>query len=428
VTVAATGRLVGSVTAELLNKYGVTAAGLYWPEPKVRNPDYATPRTFVLEALRGWEGSLQPVPLDGLADRAERDMAYDALNQRPPGPFSRQGWLRDLQSWVEAHARASGLRLTGAFTHLTGDSDYGLVRFETDRLPVWFKVPFPGINEVDITLALANETPDAVLPVLAHHAAWNGFLTRHVESELLGRVWEKQAWCEAARVMARIQVNWAARGPEILRLGARDYGLPAVRTKLARFFHQMDAVFDAQPAEPPVRLNHAALDDLRRFCEEGCEHLGRLPIPESLCHADIAPHNILVAGDVAQYRCLYIDWAGAYLSHPFLPFEHLVSRMKKERESAAAWEQDLRNAYAAEWGRYASPGHVAEAYFWTAPLAALVYALQRFELYDPAYRLAEGGRRLRGLLRVLWSMVSTSGKSGYQPPLVAGVPAARGAP
>jgi hypothetical protein len=150
-----------------------------------------------------------------------------------------------------------------------------------------------------------------------------------------------------------------------------------------------------------------------------------LPIPDSLCHADVAPHNILVDRD---HRCIFIDWAGAYLSHPFLPFEHLVARMKKERDFAAAWEPALREAYAAEWSLFASPDHIETAYRWTPGVAVLLYAVQRYEFYKPAYRLGKGGARLRGLLRTMWQMVKPNGKSTFHPVtgLQTGVPISLG--
>jgi hypothetical protein len=414
VTAQATGHVVGNVTSALRVKYGVTVAGLFWPEPKVRNPDYTTPRVFVLEAICGEKGTLSAVSFNDSADIPEREV----LEQCPEGPFCRPGWLDELREWIESQAPAAGLSLIGTFTHLKGDSNYSLVRFETNSMPLWFKAPFPGFNETALTMALAQGNQDAVLPVLAHHRSWNGFLTQHMDSELLGRVWEKEVWCEAARVMARIQLTWAGRDSEIVQFGCRDHRLPVIGRKLVSFFDGMEDVFAVQPAEPPPRLGCRELQELLGFANEACERLSRYPIPASLCHADVAPHNILVVREGIQSRCLYIDWAMAYLSHPFLPFEHLVARMKKDRDFVAPWEPELRAAYAAEWSTYISPEQANEIFRWTAPLAPLLYALQRFDLFDWQYRLTEGGPRLRSLIRAVWAMVKGHGKQGYhQTPL-----------
>src|SRR6266576_7244046 len=98
--------------------------------------------------------------------RATNRMAGD-----DPEPFSRLGWLSNLQGWVRTVIRPMGMELKD-FLQLHGCETFALLRFDTTKRPVWFKaVGKPNLHECPITVKLAELFPEYVPSLLATQPA-----------------------------------------------------------------------------------------------------------------------------------------------------------------------------------------------------------------------------------------------------------------
>jgi len=91
-----------------------------------------------------------------------------------------------------------------------------------------------------------------------------------------------------------------------------------------------------------------------------------LGLPEVLGHSDLNPGNVIASVD----DCVFVDWAEAYVGHPFFSFEYLLEHFRRAVGADAALESRLASCYSAPWRQLFSGEIVAEALV-LAPLAAV---------------------------------------------------------
>jgi aminoglycoside phosphotransferase (APT) family kinase protein len=116
---------------------------------------------------------------------------------------------------------------------------------------------------------------------------------------------------------------------------------------------------------PPV-LSQQELSLLGVRIEDALTLLEDLGLPEVLGHSDLNPGNVIVAVD----DCVFVDWAEAYVGHPFFSFEYLLEHFRRAIGTDVALESRLANCYSAPWRQLFSGEIVAEALA-LAPLAAV---------------------------------------------------------
>ena len=93
-------------------------------------------------------------------------------------PFLKLDWFTKTRKWIDGKLRPHSLRLTGPFRQLNASSTFSLIRFETNREPVWFKaVGEPNVRECAVTLTLAGMCPDYLPSILASKRNWNAWLS-----------------------------------------------------------------------------------------------------------------------------------------------------------------------------------------------------------------------------------------------------------
>src|SRR5207245_2218134 len=80
--------------------------------------------------------------------------------------------------------------------------------------------------------------------------------------------------------------------------------------------------------------------------------------------------------------CVFIDWAEAHVSHPFLTFEYLISHLQKDYRALARFENAIRSSYAQRWQSVS--GHdVSEAFLFSPLVAVFAYAVAGNSWRDP---------------------------------------------
>ena len=94
-------------------------------------------------------------------------------------------------------------------------------------------------------------------------------------------------------------------------------------------------------------------------------------IPDTLGHSDFNPGNIIVGPE----RCTFLDWAEAYVGHPFLTFEYFLAHLRKDYPQLAPLESELRASYSRIWSSVASPEQIAQAYSFSPLVAVYAYAV-----------------------------------------------------
>jgi len=306
--------------------------------------------------------------------RATNRMAGD-----DPEPFSRLGWLSNLQGWVRTVVRPMGMELKD-FQQLNGCETFSLIRFDTTKLPVWFKaVGKPNLHEFPITVKLAELFPEYLPSLLATQPTCHGWLMADAGGSPLNEVEDSSAWKDAATALAGLQIASISAIDGLLEAGCRDLRARTLLELVDPFLEVIGDLMQRQTKVPPAILSWQELSDLGATLKNALCCLESLSIPDTLGHSDFNPGNILVGSQ----RCVFIDWAEAHVSHPFLTFEYLISHLRKDYPALARFEDAIRSSYAQPWQSVSLPEHVSEAFLFSPLVAVFAYAVAGNSWRDP---------------------------------------------
>jgi hypothetical protein len=323
--------------------------------------------------------------------------------------FGRYQSLDDLRTWYTPHLEGFGLRETG-LQQWNGDPWFALFRIKTEPKNVeakaepvveaapeppkalWFKaVGEPNTREYAVTLALAQECPYWFAKIVASKPEWHGWLMEEVNGYELDDEPDGRPWALTARVLAKVQKRFVGKEDELLALGCRDWRMPRVLAALDPFFEDMEEIMGRQPSEPPHKLDRSELCTLRIQCQDLCHRVEDVDIPYTITHGDFSPHNVLVSNGWP----VFIDWAEAYISFPFISWEYFWNRMIKDHPEHADWHERMHRNYAYRvWAPLLTKSRVDEGLRLSPAMAVLILAL--YGIDDPAQRQnrrADKGKR-----------------------------------
>jgi hypothetical protein len=296
-----------------------------------------------------------------------------------PEPFSRLGWMRNLQDWIRATLLPRGVELC-EFEQLNASETFSLVRVATSQSPVWFKaVGQPNLREYGISLALARCLPNYVPTVLATKPEWHGWLMADTGGTTLREVDDPAQWRSAAETLAKLQLDSMGMTEELTDAGCRDLGIVKLLALVDPFLEVIAELMRQQTKFPPRILTSAELDEVGFTLKSSLECLAALQIPETLGHSDLNPGNIIVSPE----RCVFIDWAEGHVSHPFLTFEYLLSHLRKDCRQLVWSEDDIRTSYSRVWGQIVSKEQIEGAYLFSPLIAVYAYAVTGHAWRDP---------------------------------------------
>jgi hypothetical protein len=311
------------------------------------------------------------------------------------GPFAKPGWLRELCNWIAQQIEPLKSRLTGNFRQLNASSSFSLIRFETTDTALWFKaVGAPNLHEYAISQALARSLPNYVPNVLATKPEWHGWLMADGGGVTLNDVQDPSAWETALTTLANLQIDSIGLEDDLLEAGCRDLRLAALLDLVDPFLDAMADLMKQQSKVPPPILSQRQLMDMSAVLKDALLCLGVLRIPDALGHSDFNPGNIIVGPE----RSTFLDWAEAYVGHPFLTFEYFLAHLRKDYPQLVPLESQLRVSYSRIWKSVASSERIAQAYSFSPLLAVYAYAVSSNVWRDPE-RLKVPG--FQGYLRSL---------------------------
>jgi len=347
------------------------------------------------------------VPVDSLVESGFRDpsdlqavrqaiaqvMAHAEDTTR--GSFGRLGWFPDLQRWVQEQIGKHGLHLNGRFRQLNACPTFSLIRFETDGPAVWFKaVGEPNQREYPLTLALARSFSRFLPEIIAARPECNGWLAREAEGSLLYECSELASWETAAADLAELQIDSLGRSLHLLEPGARDLRAWALADLVEPFFRAMGELMEHQTKTPPAVLSPEQLRSLSARVHDALTVLEETSIPTTFGHLDMNPGNIVCSAT----GCVFLDWAEAFVGHPFLTFEYLREHFRRTFGQDSSQETQFVARYTSPWRAFASESDVRHALD-VAPLVAVFTYAAGNDLWTDARRLEEP--RTAGYLRSL---------------------------
>ncbi len=333
------------------------------------------------------------------AMKAEIARVVERVSQYESGEignhFARYNWLEELSQWLTG---VCGIKIDRLEHHNAGEY-FALIRIVGDGEIYWFKaVGEPNQREYAISGYLDTYFPGYVPRIVASHDLWKAWLTEDVGGSSLSEEAGIDGWVAAFRSFAELQVLSIRHTPGLLRSGAENWTIARISSEIEPFFQCMADVMQAQPKEPPSRMSAAELIGLGNQLSVLCKQLSELDIPDTLLHCDLNPGNILLQDG----RPIFLDWAEAYIGHPFLCAEFLRRYFRNQSAGGDATVHQLQAAYAEVWSDYLPVDSIDRAWQIVPCIAPLFNAL-----YLPGIDLRHVGtleRRgafLRSLVRAM---------------------------
>jgi hypothetical protein len=262
------------------------------------------------------------------------------------GPFSRFGWIDEVEEWVR-----EGLRCDGPITFTRADqvnasACFSLVRFEVqDGRAFWFKaVGAPNTHEFSITSYLVKHCPEYLPPVIGMRSSWNAWIMKEAGSSLY-RSNDLLDFERAVHRLAGMQKTLLGRSSELLEAQCSDHRGEALAAQVDATFDYLVEVMALQKTTEVPRLSEARLKVIRGLVGEACVALRAAGIPDTVMHSDISPGSIL--SDGSNY--VFTDWCEANVGNPFITFEQLCVHVLRKASRPDVWASRLRHAYKSSW-------------------------------------------------------------------------------
>ncbi len=378
-------RIAEEVTDFIFRLWGLKTVFLFRPEAQDADSD-DTEHIVVLEARdSSWlppggfswvsrEALRNPLPSISKASAMEEVLAAadGYKNSSVDNPFARAGWFDELVSWTQKQVNPYGLKLTGQFCQLNGDPSFSLVRLETTGPAVWFKaVGEPNRHEFPVTVMLARRFPSYLPSLIASKPSWNGWLTFEVAGSMLDENSDLSSWERAADTLASLQIESVKHTQPLLDGSCRDIRMCALLEQIDSFFEVMTDLMGRQPRIPPPALNRLEIHALAVQLKEACFRLKDLGHPDTLGHMDFNPGNVIAGPD----RCVFLDWAEAYVGHPFFTFEYLREHLSRIHPGATAWRSSVTSRYLQPWRSFVSADKLSRALEIVPLVAVFAYAV-----------------------------------------------------
>ena len=291
-------------------------------------------------------------------------------------PWDQPDWLEQATAWIHAQLAGRGVPSTGPveFVHQRPWSSFAQV--STANGTAYFKAPAPLLRfEAALAQTLAGWRPDCTAPLLAVDLERGWMLSADAGITLRSAdpsPTQIEHWLKLLPIYAQLQIEMAARVPEMLAFGMPDRRLATFPQLYAQLLEDTESLL-LDREQGATHEEYRRLLDLRPSVAAWCQQLASYGLPETLAHEEVHDSNVLVSGD----RYIFIDWSDSSIGHPF--FTMLVTiraaahRLKLANDGPEMMR--LRDAYLEPWTRFATH---------TALSAA----------FDLAYRLAMVNRSL----------------------------------
>lgn len=401
-------RVTPEIAESVLRLSGLTTISLFHPEVQntagepgdqyailePRDSSWQPPTGFHWVSRDGLRNSFNSMEAaQSLEDALATADAYNSGTLH--GPFARAGWFDELVSWAQEQLDPYGLNITGEFRQLNCGPTFSLVRLETTGPAVWFKaVGEPNLREFPITTALAKHFPDYLPTLVGTQPSCNGWLTFEVQGTMLDENSDLSAWEKAAETLAELQIQSVGQTRLLLDAPSWKIKIGSLLGWIDPFLDVMAELMAKQPKIPPPILSRHDLDELGTQLKDTCCSLGELDLPEGLGHLDFNPGNIMIASE----QCVFLDWAEAYVGHPFFTFEYLREHLARMHPTETGWGAKVTSRYLKPWKYLVSADKLSRALEITPLVAIFAYAAGTGAWQD-AQRLENP--QLAGYLRAL---------------------------
>jgi hypothetical protein len=313
------------------------------------------------------------VNLNEIPDKTLRSDERRALQQFLSGDstahraFSRLGWVDEAEHWIEQCVTHGHDLLNNEVYQLNASGGFALVHFGAHRgRGYWLKATgSPNEHEFEITLALAHSLPHFLPPIIGSRKDWNAWVMEDGGISLRNDS-SLAAMERAVTALGACQIQSISQLEFLQDAGCHNQRLTHLLQHLDPMIDYLEEAMGHQVSTIVPRLDPAQLRHLAEVLRCACEQMLEAEIPDTLVHGDINPGNVLLEGE----KCVFIDWAEAYIGNPLLTFERLMVHLAKVSEDAAMWVPQLKKIYKRQWQDRLSVPAIDRA-FAVAPLLAV---------------------------------------------------------
>nr|UXE46045.1 hypothetical protein Hi04_10k_c5548_00010 [uncultured bacterium] len=299
------------------------------------------------------------------------------------GRFARLSWFEELCEWIGNSIASRSLHLTGGFRQLNASPTFSLIRFETNGPAVWFKaVGQPNEREFSMTLKLTQLFPKYTSEIVAARDDWKGWLARETPGTNLAGTSDLSLWKTAAASLAKLQIESIGNWVPLLHAGAHEVTAVALLGTVAPFRETIAELMSQQSKTPPPVISKSELALLGDRIRDAISALQESEIADTLGHFDLNPGNIIVG---VPDQCVFLDWAEAYVGHPFYSFQYLLQHFRRMRGEDPVAELTFTSSYLQPWSDFATVQSLAEAMALTPLIAAFAYGAGTDAWRKPEY-------------------------------------------
>ncbi len=230
--------------------------------------------------------------------------------------WTSSAFLDTVTAWVEEHAGAVGITLTGESEQPHARPWSSAIRFATDSGDLWFKVNGPGTaHEPALTSSLGAIVPGLVPELLASDRDRGWTLMRDAGPVLRSvadpdQLWDR--WVTLLQEYAAAQLTLAGHLDELIHTGVEDLRPAALPARARELVDSLAAVPEERGGLAPEDVSR--LTDQLPVYERWCAELAASGVPASINHDDLHSSNVCV-GPGGSMRV--IDWGDASVMHPF---------------------------------------------------------------------------------------------------------------
>jgi hypothetical protein len=358
--------------------------------------------TLVPRGMR-W-ASTSSLAQDRLPDVQDRTALCAFLNsvsssENKAAAFGHPGWFGELAEWVRDVIAPFSLDWDGGFEQFQASATFSLIRFATKPQPVWFKaVGDPNTREFRVTQELARCCPAFVPRLLAVRPEWNAWLAEECDGKTLDEIVEIEQWRNASRTLAELQIASAPAAADLRRAGAHDLRRILTPASINHFFVAAEKLVPEYSDTSGLEILQDDLPEMKTRLLNLLAQAERSTIPDALGHLDLNAGNAVVSYE----RCIFLDWAEAYIGPPFLTLEYLLQSFRRAFGRNSPEEHSVVAAYLTTWGVSASRSAVCEAWAIAPALAVFAYAHRCLISAEPyGLSVPRFTQYLRSLLRRL---------------------------
>jgi hypothetical protein len=365
------GRPADQITAAVFARWEVESILIDWVSEKGGSPDIAILelRSQTLARL----SDLSPISIDELdgfdvsATLTASVRRMLAGNTEGYGPFSRFGWIYDVEAWIRCNVPHRPLEFTTT-RQLNAGGAFALIKMRTQgESAFWVKaVGPPNTSEFVTTAFLAKHSSSFIPAIVDMRPEWNAWIMEDFGRSL--HYSEDLREFENATVrLADLQKHFIGKSDELLSAECLDHSMSALSLRIDEIIDYLDEAMHEQITRVVQPLSTHRMKEIGVLLHEICDRMQELAIPDSLMHGDISPGSILGNGN----HCIFTDWCEAYVGNPFITFQQFCVHVGNKTSQSEMWKQRLRSVYKCSWRGILGESQI-DTGFQLAPLLALL--------------------------------------------------------